>query len=343
MSLKIGVVGATGMVGEAFTRVLEAHKTPISELRPFASQASLGKSVTCQGRSWPIKDLKASCFAGLDVVFFSSGDDISKEWAPKAVEDGAFAIDNSAAFRMHPSVPLIVPEVNGHLIPDKSKVALIANPNCSTIQLVVVLNALRNLKPIAIKVASYQSVSGAGKAGVDELLSQTETVMSRADRNLNDLKPQTFSHPIAFNCVPHIGSFDGNGFFTEELKIMRETKKILEMPNLKVSAFTVRVPSLNAHSEAVWVTFERQPLADEVFGLLRSADGLTFVEQDQPGRFPTAHTASGQEPVFVGRVHQDLEDPKTYMMWIVADNILKGAALNGLQIAERIFDIPRTP
>jgi aspartate-semialdehyde dehydrogenase len=347
--LNIGVVGATGMVGEAFMRVLERHETPINELRPFASEASLGRSVTCQGRQWPVIGLSPGCFRGLDVVFFSSGDDISREWAPHAVREGAFAIDNSAAFRMNPGTPLVVPEVNEHLIPEANQPTLIANPNCSTIQLVVVLNALRNFKPISVKVATYQAVSGAGKAGRDELLAQSEKVLSataagRSQPDRTAMNPTTFAHPIAFNCVPQIGSFAEDGFCSEETKIIRETKKILEIPNLKVSAFTVRVPALNSHSEAAWVTFARPVQKHEILEALRSAQGLRLFENEsQSSNYPTTLDASDAEPVFVGRVHQDADDPNTWLLWIVADNILKGAALNGLQIAERIFDIPKAP
>ncbi|MEK6556666.1 MAG: aspartate-semialdehyde dehydrogenase, partial [Bdellovibrionota bacterium] len=285
MSLKIGVVGATGMVGEAFMHVLSRKnnfKEEISEVRPFASDKSIGAKVTCIGKEWSVQGLKQGCFKGLDLVFFSSGDDISAEWAPRAVDEGAFAVDNSAAFRMHPEHPLIVPEVNGHLIPLRSKPALIANPNCSTIQLVVALKAMKAFGLSNVRVASYQSVSGAGKAGRDELITQLKSFIQELesapnksvtlyDELLNKVPDnlQTFSHAIAFNTIPQIGSFGKDGFSSEETKIMKETKKILEMPNLKVSAFTVRVPSLNSHSEAVWVTFDKEVSRAELVKALR--------------------------------------------------------------------------
>lgn len=358
MSLKIGVVGATGMVGEVFMHILSRpnlFKTAITEIRPFASEKSVGLKVNCLNREWPVQNLTPGCFKGLDLVFFSSGDDISLEWAPRAVADGAFAVDNSAAFRMNSEVPLVVPEVNGHMIPDRNRPTLIANPNCSTIQLVVVLKALKKFGLSAVKVASYQSVSGAGKAGRDELLAQLREFIKQLDSaspttqsvhfydSLLNSKPttvQTFPHPIAFNCIPQIGSFNSEGYCSEETKIIRETKKILELPELKVSAFTVRVPGLNSHSEAAWVTFDRVVPRAEVEEALSSATGLIFDSQKNPTAYPTARQASGTDPVYVGRLHQDSEDAKTWLMWIVADNILKGAALNGLQIAQKIFGCP---
>ncbi len=344
--MKVGVVGATGMVGEVFMDILERRKFPVTELRPFASERSEGLKVRSCGREWPVKSLRDGCFDGLDLVFFSSGDEISREWAPKAVRAGAFAIDNSAAFRMDPDHPLVVPEVNGNRLPPRNEPAIIANPNCSTIQLVVVLNALKKFGLVDVRVSTYQAVSGAGKAGRDELLMQLSEDLSLgkvdlALRGHGDTKsaaaPKTFPHEIAFNCIPQIGSFNEQGFCTEETKIMNETRKILEMPKLKLSAFTVRVPALNSHSEAVWVTFDRAVVRDEVMSALENGPGIRLVTQRQPSDYPTARMASGQDPVYVGRVHQDMNDPHTWLLWIVADNILKGAALNGLQIAERIF------
>lgn len=322
------------MVGEAFIEVLENRKFPIQELRPFASEKSEGLQLEVSGKSWEVQGLKDGCFKGLDLVFFSSGDDISEKWAPEAVKSGAFAIDNSAAFRMNPEVPLVVPEVNSHQIPDQKAPGIIANPNCSTIQLVVALNALKKFGLEDVKVATYQSVSGAGKAGVDELLKQSQ---EQLETGAIKTPPQSFAHPIAFNCIPHIGSFSDDGFCSEENKIQRETKKILELPDLKVSAFTVRVPSLNSHSEAVWVRLKKELGKDDIFKAFEDAPGVKLVRHDEPADYPTALTASKKEPVFVGRVHRDLEDKHTWMLWVVADNIWKGAALNGLQIAEKIY------
>ncbi len=332
--LNVGVVGATGMVGEVFMEILGKHRFPIKNLRPFASEKSEGLKIKACGKEWSVESLKPNCFDGLDLVFFSSGDDISKEWAPQAMKSGAFAIDNSAAFRMNPDYPLVVPEVNAHRLPPRSRPTIIANPNCSTIQLVVALQALRSFGLKEVRVASYQSVSGAGKAGPEELLNQTKEQIQTGQIKS---KPQTFAHEIAFNCIPQIGSFDESGFCSEELKIINETRKIMELPNLKVSSFTVRVPTLNAHSEAVWVTFEKPVTRAQMHSALESAPGLRFVPQREGKDYPTAREVSGQDPVYVGRVHQDLSDPNTWLMWVVGDNILKGAALNGLQIAQKIF------
>lgn len=333
-NLKIGVVGATGMVGQTFMNILEERKFPMAELRPFASEASAGKKIEVQGQEWTVQALKSGCFEGLDLVFFSSGDYISKEWAPQAAKSGAFAVDNSAAFRMDPEIPLVVPEVNGHLVNSKSKPQIIANPNCSTIQLVVALKPLADQFGLEeVRVSSYQAVSGAGLAGYDELLAQT------ADYKNPHPKATAFPHPILFNAIPQIGSFNDSGFCSEEVKIMKETRKILGLPELKVSAFTVRIPALNAHSESVWVTLKEKVDRPKVLESLKNFKGLVVQDETQKSVYPTPRAVSGQDPVFVGRIHRDPENPYLWLLWVVSDNIRKGAALNGLQIAEHIFDI----
>ena len=326
--LKVGLVGATGVVGETFINILEEYAQPIAELRPFASQNSLGLSIELAGKQWPVQVLKPNCFDGLDMVFFSSGDDISKEWCPQAVKAGAFAIDNSNAFRMDADIKLVVPEVNGNLLNAESKAQIIANPNCSTIQLVVALKPLLDKFGIEdVTVSTYQAVSGAGLPGYEELLNQTKN-FQQADHT-----PKAFSKQILFNCIPQIGSFGEDGFSTEESKIMNESIKILGAPDLKVSAFTVRIPALNSHSEAVWVTLKKEVTKMDVANAMGEFEGLAVLDQD----FPTALEVSGEEPVFVGRIHQDRHNKKRWLMWVVSDNLKKGAALNGLQIAERIF------
>ncbi len=333
-NLRLGIVGATGMVGKTFLSMLEERTWPVNELRLFASGNSSGKKLMCLGREWPVHALSANCFKGLDLVFFSSGDDISREWGPKAVFEGAWAVDNSAAFRMDPETILMTPEVNGDLLSQLKKPALIANPNCSTIQLVVALNPLLQKFGIeSVQVASYQSVSGAGQPGYDELLQQTENLKSEPEP-----KPQTFPHVIAYNCIPQIGSFDSQGYCSEETKIIKETKKILRSPEIKVSAFTVRVPTLNAHAEAVWVTLRKEVRREEVLSCLEAAPGIVVQDSPSEGIYPMQRQASGEDPVFVGRIHQDLDQPRMWLMWVVSDNLRKGAALNGIQIAERIFD-----
>lgn len=332
--LKIGVVGATGMVGQTFMKILEERKFPLSELRPFASENSLGKKITLQGQEWACQVLHDGCFRGLDLVFFSSGDEISLEWAPKAVADGAFAVDNSAAFRMNESIHLIVPEVNGHLVNKDSKPQIIANPNCSTIQLVVALKNLHDRFGVnEVRVSSYQAVSGAGLPAHDELLEQSQ-------KHLDGEPVKTaknFVHPIAFNLIPQIGSFNDDGFCSEEIKIMKETKKILQLPNLKVSAFTVRVPVLNAHSESVWVTLDQQVSRQQMLQALEETPGVVVIDEPRQGKYPMPREISGLDPVYVGRVHRDPENPNLWLMWVVSDNIRKGAALNGIQIAELLF------
>lgn len=339
--LKVGVVGATGMVGQSFMSTLEQRKFPVAELRPFASEQSLGKSITLFGKSYPIQILKPGAFDGLDVVFFSSGDDISKDWAPQAVQSGAWVIDNSAAFRMDPTVALVVPEVNGHLLDPAKGPQIIANPNCSTIQLVVALKPLQDQFGLEeVRVASYQAVSGAGLPAYDELKKQTVAIEKGQVVSQDNGLVKNFVHQIAFNLIPQIGSFNDDGFCSEEVKIMKETRKILSLPKLKVSAFTVRVPVLNAHSEVVWVTLNKEITKDQFTKSLKSADGLIVEDDAKNSIYPMPHQVSGTDPVYVGRIHRDVEDPKLWMMWVVADNIRKGAALNGIQIAEKIFAQP---
>lgn len=339
-TLNVGVVGATGMVGEVFLQLIEERRFPVNKLKLFASDRSLGQTRSFQGREIPIETLAKGCFDGLDLVFFSSGDDISKEWAPQAVQSGAFAVDNSAAFRMDPEKRLIVPEVNGHLLPKPGQPALIANPNCSTIQLVVALNPLlKDFGLESVHVATYQAVSGAGRGGQDELSAQLKAFT----QNQSTPAPQTFPHPIAMNAIPQIGSFGDNGFCSEEMKIMRETKKILDDNSFRVSAFTVRIPAWNSHSEAVWVRLKKPANRETFIKSLGAQNGLLIEDDPKTSRYPLARHYDGKNPVAVGRIHQDLDDPQTWLFWVVADNLRKGAALNGIQIAERIFDLRQTP
>lgn len=334
-TVNVGVVGATGVVGETFLNLIDERDFPAEEIRLFASSNSLGMTRNCRGRDIPVRTLEEGCFDGLDLVFFSSGDDISAEWAPKAMKAGAIAVDNSAAFRMNNDYALVVPEVNGDLLPKPGQATIVANPNCSTIQLVVALNPLAKKYGLKnVRVASYQSVSGAGRDGIEELLTTTRVALEAEETPA----AKTFPHQIAFNCIPQIGRFGDDGFSTEEAKIMNETTKILRLPELPVSAFTVRVPTLNAHAEAVWVTLGKTGLnRTEVEDTLAAGEGITLVRQGESPAYPMQMDASGQDPVYVGRVHADRNDPATFLMWVVADNLRKGAALNGIQIAERIF------
>lgn len=339
----VAVVGATGRVGETFLNILHERNFPVSRLFPFASPGSEGKEIIFNNKPHKLLHLAPSCFESCDIVFFSSGDDISQEWAPQAVSCGAITIDNSAAFRMHPEVPLVVPEINGHLLnySDASNplAKLIANPNCSTIQLVIALQPLQQAFGLqSVRVASYQSVSGAGRLGEADLYEQSLSYFN----NCSSGPGKAFPHNIAFNCLPHIGSFDESGFCSEEQKIMKETKKILNLPNLAISAFTVRVPTWNGHSEVVWFSLNESPSVDDIRQVLHKSPGLKVLDNTSQNSYPLISFVSGTDDVYVGRIHKDLDFDNSYIIWVVADNLRKGAALNGIQIAERIFDITPT-
>lgn len=332
-SLKLGIVGATGLVGREFLKLLEERKTPIEEIKLFASENSKGSKIRFRDEDQVVQGLEDGCFKGLDVVFFSAGGSVSKVWAPKAVSEGAYAIDNSSAFRMNPEVPLVVPEVNMNAVPANGRSCLIANPNCSTIQMVVALKPLQDkfgLKQVI--VSTYQSVSGAGSAAVEEVKAH-----SLAYLNNQELEPKIFPKTIAFNNIPQIGDIEENGFTSEEMKMVNETKKILSNEKLDVSAFCVRTPSLNGHSETVWAEFESRTTREDVMACLNTAPGIDMSLKE----IPTTREATGKNPVYIGRVHQDLSNPNRWLFWVVADNIRKGAALNGLQIAESLFDKAR--
>lgn len=335
-SVNVGVVGATGLVGEIFLKLIEERHFPYGELRLFASDRSIGQKRLVQGKEQTVQGLKPECFKGLDVVFFSSGDDISKEWAPQAAAVGAIAIDNSAAFRMDAETPLVVPEINMlEAKPLGLRGGIIANPNCSTIQLVMALKPLQDKFGLkAVRVATYQAVSGAGKAAQEELLKQSAAYM----QGEREFVPQNFAHPIVFNCIPQVGSFSEDGFCSEERKIRLETRKILGLPQLPITAWTVRVPTLNAHSEAAWVTLEEEASRAELISALKGMPGVQLIEGG-PTDYPLAMKAADKDPVYVGRLHQDPDDPKTWLFWVVADNLRKGAALNGIQIAEALLPL----
>jgi aspartate-semialdehyde dehydrogenase len=332
-ALSVGIVGATGLVGETFCRLLEKSTFAIKELRPFASERSLGQKIHFRDQEFAIQVLGENCFQGLDVVFFSSGDPISLEWAPRAVEQGAVAIDNSAAFRMDPNTALVVPEINFDHIQDPGAAQIIANPNCSTIQLVMVLNTLKDLGLSEVRVASYQSVSGAGREGIDDLIDQSQDVLAgKAPR-----EGKNFNPPIAFEVQPKIGSLNESGFCSEEVKIMTETKKILSLPELKVSAFTARVPTMNGHGEAAWITFSQSTHLQDVESRLANCSYINYLPQNSETLFHSYKEVSGQSNAFVSRLRKDPSFPNTYMLWIVADNLYRGAASNGMLIAERVF------
>ncbi len=334
--IRVGVVGATGVVGETFLHLIEKRKFPVSELRLFASKRSAGQTRTVNSVSYPVELLSEGCFKDLDIVFFSSGDDISKEWAPKAAASGAYAIDNSAAFRMSSEHQLIVPEVNGERIPNTP--SIIANPNCSTIQLVLALNAVKKFGLKSVQVSSYQAVSGAGAPGQKELAEHLSEDLNSPENPIQNQqkKSETFMFTPAFNCIPKIGSFNDDGFCSEEVKIVNETKKILNLPELLVSAFTVRIPAWNSHAEAVWFELDQDIERKTLIQALKDHPGLRILEEITG--FETPRQISGQDEVSVGRIQKDFVGGNRWRMWVVADNLLKGAALNGIQIAERLLD-----
>jgi aspartate-semialdehyde dehydrogenase len=325
--MNIGILGATGLVGQTFLNLLKDSPIPLNKLFLFASEKSQDQTVKFKNQDLTVEVLSEEHFKNLDLLFIATGNDLSLHWSPIAVKHGCYVVDNSSAFRMHPECALIVPEVNFDDI-KKDKPQIIANPNCSTIQLTLPLKALANNYGIkSVKVASYQSVSGAGKEAQQELIDQSKQPEV-------DFKPVNFTHPIAFNTIPQIGNFLDDGFSSEEDKIMMETRKILNLPNLNISAFTVRVPSLNGHAEVLWVELDKVISKTDLLKSLAQMENLVISEDG----FHVVREVSGQKEVFVGRLHQDRFNPNTWIMWVVADNLLKGAAWNALQIAELLFE-----
>ncbi|HEY4611620.1 MAG TPA: aspartate-semialdehyde dehydrogenase [Bacteroidota bacterium] len=321
----VAVVGATGLVGRAMVRVLEERNFPVNRLVLLASERSVGKEVPFNGKPQPVYRLEADRFKHLEFALFSAGAAVSKEFAPMAVKYGTVVIDNSSAFRMDEQVPLAVPEVNRKQI-FKHK-GIIANPNCSTIQLVVVLKPLHDAFGIKrVVVSTYQSVTGAGKLAVEQL---EDEIAKRAP------KQRKFPHPIAYNCLPHIDIFFDDGYTKEEFKVMNETKKIMGV-NFKITATTVRVPTVGGHSESVNIEFEKKCTAEDVREILRKAPGVVVQDDPKNNVYPMPINAHEKDDVFVGRIRKDDTVSSGINLWIVADNIRKGAATNAVQIAEAL-------
>src|SRR5580692_8823210 len=331
-SFRVAVVGATGLVGETMIRVLEERKFPISELHALASNRSLGRSVEYLGRSKAVEELATFDFSRADIGLFSAGASVSAEFAPKAAEAGCIVIDNTSQFRYDDDIPLVVPEVNAHAIAQYRTRGIIANPNCSTIQMLVALKPIHDAVRIErINVATYQSVSGAGKEAGEELATQTAALLS--GRPID--RPQHIAKQIAFNCVPQIDVFQDNGYTKEEMKMFWETQKILEDPEIRVNATAVRVPVFYGHSEAVHIETRRKITADQARELLEKAPGVTVLDDRRPGGYPTAVTeAANHDTVYVGRIREDMSHERGLDLWVVSDNIRKGAATNSVQIAE---------
>ncbi len=327
----VAVVGATGAVGEALLSILAERGFPIEQLVPLASERSTGGKVDFDGRSLTVQNLADYDFANIDIAFFSAGGKVSREHAPRAAEAGAVVIDNTSEFRYVDDVPLVVSEVNPHAIAHYTRHGIIANPNCSTMQMLVALAPIHRAAQIErINVATYQSVSGAGRSGLDELGRQTAALL-----NFQPATPSKFPAQIAFNLIPHIDDFQDNGYTKEEMKMVWETRKILEDESIQVNPTCVRVPVFYGHSEAVHVETRVKLSANEASALLAKAPGVTLVDERKAGGYPTpAGHASGKDEVFVGRIREDISHPRGLDMWIVSDNIRKGAALNAVQIAE---------
>jgi aspartate-semialdehyde dehydrogenase len=329
MAFKIAVAGATGNVGREMLNILEERGFPASEIVPLASRRSVGTEVSYGDRTLKVRDLATYDFSDTDICLMSAGGNVSKEYSPKIGRQGCVVIDNSSAWRYDQDVPLIVPEVNPDAITGFTKKNIIANPNCSTAQLVVALKPLHDAAKITrVVVATYQSVSGAGKDGMDELFTQTRAVYVA-----DPVENKKFTKRIAFNVIPHIDVFMEDGYTKEEWKMMAETKKMLD-PKIKLTATCVRVPVFIGHSEAVNIEFERPISADEARDMLREAPGCQVIDKHEDGGYITPLESAGEDATFISRIREDITVENGLSMWIVSDNLRKGAALNAIQIAE---------
>jgi len=328
MGYKLAILGATGAVGRTMLKVLEERDFPIDEIRLLASARSAGSKVPFKGEEITVEEVKPESFEGIDIALFSAGGSTSKQWAPIAANKGAVVVDNSSAWRMDEKVPLVVPEVNPEDV--KWHSGIIANPNCSTIQMVVALNPIHKVKGIKkIIVSTYQAVSGAGAKAINELLEQTKAVLEG-----KEYPPKYLPAQIAFNVIPHIDVFQDNLYTKEEMKMVNETRKIMHAPHIKISATCVRVPVVNGHSESVVIETEKPITVEEARELLENAENVVVVDEPQNAKYPMAIDVDGKDEVFVGRIREDLAFDNGLSFWVVADNLRKGAATNAVQIAE---------
>src|SRR3954469_5557059 len=333
MGYKVAVVGATGNVGREILNILDERKFPADEVVVLASRRSVGVEVSYGDRTLKVKALEHYDFSDVDICLMSAGGSVSKEWSPRIGAAGCVVIDNSSAWRMDPDVPLVVPEVNADAAAGFTKKNIIANPNCSTAQLVVALKPLHDRATITrVVVSTYQSVSGAGKDAMDELFTQTKSVFT-----LGEIENKKFTKRIAFNVIPHIDEFMSDGFTKEEWKMMAETKKILD-PKIKLSATCVRVPVFIGHSEAVNIEFEQPITADEARNILRSAPGCLVIDKRENGGYVTPYECAGEDATYISRVREDPTVDNGLVLWVVSDNLRKGAALNAIQIAECLIN-----
>ena len=329
---RVAIVGATGLVGQEFIRVLEQRDFPMTSVELLASDRSAGKKLLVDNREVEVKETTSESFEGIDIALFSAGAEISRYFSPMAAKSGAVVIDNSSAFRMVPTVPLVVPEVNPEDI--RWHKGIIANPNCSTIQMVVALYPLHRVNPIKrVIVDTYQAVSGTGSAAVDELTKQAKQVLDG-----QNTIPHVYPHQIAFNVLPEIDVFLDNGYTREEWKLVEETRKIMHADDIAISATCVRVPVFTGHSEAVHIEFSQPMLPDEAERILAQAPGVKILDDPAISLYPQAWSAVGTNEVFVGRIRRDVSHPNGLTMWVVADNLRKGAALNAVQIAEEMVE-----
>ena len=328
---RVAIVGATGMVGHEFIKILEQRNFPLKSISLYASDRSAGKKMLVNNQEIEVKETTPESFKDIDIALFSAGADISRHFSPIAAKAGAVVIDNSAAFRMEHDVPLVVPEINPEDI--KLHKGIIANPNCSTIQMIVALNPLHKVNPIKrIVVTTFQSVSGTGSGAIDELTKQTEQILKG-----QAIVPHVYPHQIAFNLLPEIDVFLDTGYTKEEKKMVEETRKIMHAPEIAISATCVRVPVFISHSEAVNVEFTRAMSPEDARDILHKAPGVKVLDDPVVSLYPQPWAAAGTDPTYVGRIRRDSSHPNGLVMWIVADNIRKGAALNAIQIAEELI------
>ena len=327
----VAVVGATGAVGQTMLSILEERNFPVENIVALASSRSAGSRIRFNGKTIVVEDLEGFDFKGVDIGLFSPGASVSKIHAPRAVEAGCVVIDNTSQFRYDDDIPLVIPEVNPHAIADYKNRRIIANPNCSTIQMLVALKPIYDAAYIErINVCTYQAVSGTGKEAIEELAKQTAELL-----NGRSAVCEVYPKQIAFNVLPHIDDFLENGYTKEEMKMVWETRKILEDDDIQVNPTAVRVPVFFGHSEAVHIETRDKLSAEEVRNLLRNQPGITLMDEPKDGGYPTAVSeAVGKDPVFVGRIREDISHPRGINLWVVSDNVRKGAALNGVQIAE---------
>jgi len=326
----LAVVGATGAVGNEMVKILEERHFPVGKLTLLASERSIGKELKFKGEPHPVQVLNERSFSGVDIGLFSAGGSISQRFAPIAASSGCVVIDNTSAFRMEHDIPLVVPEVNPETIAMYKNRGIIANPNCSTIQMVVALKPIHDAAKIKrVVVSTYQAVSGTGKKAIEELIEQTKALLSSREPEV-----KVYPHRIAFNCLPHIDVFMDNGYTKEEMKMVNETKKILNDPSIAVTATTVRVPVLYGHSESVNIETKVKITAEQVRKILTQAPGIIVLDDVSVNKYPLPIDAAGKDETFVGRIREDESIENGINMWIVSDNVRKGAALNAIQIAE---------